>query len=161
MPLGQVLYAKYFNVSEPGETRIFKLRGTVWENRTIQQNRCSNFGLSCVILRCNSHKKGVILIFEFFPILTCSLKIVPYPQYIENYTLFSNNCLLKKACPKFLKIIQRNNFDMGFHKINIRDWYKEAVVFFECVSNSVAFEWALKNLTNFLLGTLFFFKLQL
>ena len=39
----------------------------------------------------------------------------------ENDTLFSNICLLKKAYPKFLKIIRKINFDMGFQKITIRD----------------------------------------
>ena len=48
----------------------------------------------------------------------------------ENYTLFSNDCLLNRAYPKFLKIIQETNFDMGFQKINIRDRYKNVVVFF-------------------------------
>jgi hypothetical protein len=39
----------------------------------------------------------------------------------ENNTLSSNICLLKKTYPKFLKIIQETNFDMGFQKINIRE----------------------------------------
>jgi hypothetical protein len=52
-----------------------------------------------------------------------------------------NNCLLKKACLKFLKIIQETNFDTGFQKIDMRDLYKKAG-FFECVSNTVALELA-------------------
>jgi hypothetical protein len=57
----------------------------------------------------------------------------------ENYTLFSNICLLKKTYPKFLKIIQETKFDMGFEEINIRDRYKK-VVFFGYVSQTVALE---------------------
>ena len=49
---------------------------------------------------------------------------------IENFNLFSNNCLLKKAYPKFLKIIQETNFDQGFQKINIGDRYKKGEFFF-------------------------------
>ena len=59
---------------------------------------------------------------------------------IENFDLFSNNCLFKEACQKILKIIQETNFDMGFQKINIRDRYKEAVFFFGYVSQTVIFE---------------------
>jgi hypothetical protein len=36
--------------------------------------------------------------------------------YMSIYTLSSNICLLKKIDPKFLKIIQETNFDMGFQK---------------------------------------------
>jgi hypothetical protein len=58
----------------------------------------------------------------------------------ENFDLFSNNCLLKEACPEILKIIQETNFDMGFQKINIRDRYKEALFFSGYASHTVIFE---------------------
>ncbi len=78
----------------------------------------------------------------------------------ENFTLFSSFCLLNLACPKFLKIIQETNFDMGSQKIDIRDRYKKSQ-FFLSVSQILSHLNGPKIFfLNFRLGT-FFFKLQL
>jgi hypothetical protein len=47
----------------------------------------------------------------------------------EHPPLSSDICLSKKTYPKFLRIIQETNFDMGFQKINIRDRYKKSGLF--------------------------------
>jgi len=54
--------------------------------------------------------------------------------------LFSNNCLLKEASPKILKILLETNYDIGFQNITIRDRYKKVAVFFGFVANTVTLE---------------------
>ena len=71
-----------------------------------------------------------------FPETGQYMKKCPY----DDHTLSLSLCQSVRECPKFLKIIQETNFDMGFQKINIRDRYKKVVVFNGCVSQTVIFE---------------------
>ena len=62
------------------------------------------------------------------------LVLIDLVKYWENGTVFSEQAKTGKnakmrislsACPKFLKIKQETNFDMGFQRIDIRDRSKK------------------------------------
>ena len=53
------------------------------------------------------------------------MKKCPY----DDHTLSLSLCQSVRECPKFLKIIQETNFDMGFKKIDMRSQSEKSIFF--------------------------------